>query len=232
MLRRHERTANINGLSNFIDVMVATSKVLFVYLRRGVLTQPQVIARMRDYLNIFTGTIPQYRDEEASGYLARIYSKGHRNPGQLKKTLEEHNVSGHLRALLRVAQVVRGSADGSDASNAGSQLPMLVDQIKAFENGIGLGKATTVQIGRALEDYEMLTKLELATWTKIWSEVRSGTESKSGRFQDTGQGESHDNNTQAGQKEGPLLQSSGRSQTCSGAQSEMGEGEGGGNKGL
>ena len=44
VLRRHERKANINGLSNFIDVMVATSKVLFVYLRRGVLTQPQVIA--------------------------------------------------------------------------------------------------------------------------------------------------------------------------------------------
>jgi hypothetical protein len=166
VLRRHERKADINGLSNFIDVMVATSKVLFVYLRRGVLTQPQVIARMRDYLNIFTGTLPQYRDEKATGYLARIYSNGNGNPGQLKKTFEEHNVSGHLRALLLVAQVVRGSADGSDASQAGSQLPMLVDQINAFENRIGLGRATAVQIGRALEEYEMLTKEELALWTK------------------------------------------------------------------
>jgi len=174
VLRRHERNANINGLSNFIDVMVATSKVLFVYLRRGVLTQPQVIARMRDYLNIFTGTIPQYRDEEATGYLARIYSNGNGNPGPLKKTFEEHNVSGHLHAILLVAQVVRGTVDGSDASKAGSQLPMLVDQIKAFENKIGLGRATAVQIGNALEDYEMLTKQELALWTKIWSEVGSG----------------------------------------------------------
>ena len=166
VLRRHERNASVNGLSNFIDVMVATSKVLFVYLRRGVLTQPQVIARMRDYLNIFTGTLPQYRDEKATGYLARIYSNGNGNPGQLQKTFEERNVAGHLRALLVVAQVVRGSADGSDASQAASQLPMLVDQIKAFENRIGLGRATSVQIGRALEDYEMLTKQELALWTK------------------------------------------------------------------
>jgi hypothetical protein len=166
VLRRHERQANINGLSNFIDVMVATSKVLFVYLRRGVLTQPQVTARLREYLNIFTGSIPEYRDEETTGYLARIYSNGNGNPGQLKKTFEEHNVSGHLRALLLVAQVVRGSADGSDASQAGSQLPMLVDQINAFENRIGLGRATAVQIGRALEEYEMLTKEELALWTK------------------------------------------------------------------
>ena len=92
VLRRHERTANINGLSNFIEVMVATSKVLFVYLRRGVLAQAQVTARLREYLNIFTGRIPEYRDEEATGYLARIYSNGHGTPGPLQKTLEEHNV--------------------------------------------------------------------------------------------------------------------------------------------
>jgi hypothetical protein len=166
VLRRHERQANINGLSNFIDVMVATSKVLFVYLRRGVLTQPQVTARLREYLNIFTGSIPEYRDEETTGYLARIYSNGNGNPGQLQKTFEEHNVSGHLHALLLVAQVVRGTTDGSDASKAASQLPMLVDQIRAFENRIGLGRATAVQIGRALEGYEMLTKQELALWIK------------------------------------------------------------------
>ena len=166
VLRRHERNANINGLSNFMDIMVATSKVLFVYLRRGVLTQPQVIARMRDYLNIFTGKFPSVPEEETTGYLARIYSNQKGNPEPLKKTLEEHNVSGHLRALLLAAQVVRGSADGSDASQAASQLPMLADQITLFENSIGLGRATAAQIGRALEDYQMLTQQELALWTK------------------------------------------------------------------
>jgi hypothetical protein len=221
VLRRHERKASINGLANFIDVMVATSKVLFVYLRRGVLTQPQVIARLRDYLNIFTGTIPLYRDEEATGYLARIYANGNGSPGALKKAFEEHNVSGHLHALLLVAQVVRGSADGLDPSSAGSQLPLLVDQIKAFENKIGLGKATAVQIGRALNDYEMLTKQELALWTRIWSE----TGSENSGIQDTGRGERHENNTQASQ-EAPPLQPSGQSQTGSSGQGEMGEGEG------
>jgi hypothetical protein len=202
LLRRHEREANITGLSNFIDIMVATSKVLFVYLRRGVLTQPQVTSRLREYLNIFTGSIPQYRDEETTGYLARIYSNVNGNPGQLKQTLEEHNVSGHLHALLLVAQVVRGSTDGSDTSKAGSQLPMLVDQIKAFENRIGLGRATTVQIGRALQDYEMLTKQELALWTKDLERSRE----QNGRSQDAGQRERNANTTKS-QKEGPAQQS-------------------------
>ncbi len=166
VLCRHQRKANINGLSNFIDVMVATSKVLFVYLRRGVLTQHQVTARLREYLTIFTGNFPEDPEEEITGYLARIYSNRRGSPGQLKKTFEEHNVAGHLRALLFVTQVVRGSADASDVGKAGSQLPMLVDQIKAFENKIGLGRATVVQIGKALEDYEMLTEKELAMWLK------------------------------------------------------------------
>jgi len=74
VLRRHERNANINGLSNFMDVLVATSKLLFVYLRRGVLPHPQVIARMRDYLNIFTGKFPAVPEEETTGYMAWIYS--------------------------------------------------------------------------------------------------------------------------------------------------------------
>ncbi len=87
------------------------------------MTQPQVTSRLREYLNIFTGSIPEYRDEETTGYLARIYSNGNGNPGQLRKTFEEHNVSGHLYALLLVAQVARGSADGSDASKGASQQP-------------------------------------------------------------------------------------------------------------
>jgi hypothetical protein len=223
LLRRHEREANITGLSNFIDVMVATSKVLFVYLRRGVLTQPQVTSRLREYLNIFTGSIPQYRDEQTTGYLARIYSNGQGNPGHLKKTFEEHNVSGHLHALLLVAQVVRGSADGSDTSKAGSQLPMLVDQIKAFENRIGLGRATAVQIGRALEDYEMLTKQELGLWTKDleWSREQIC------RSQDAGQGEKHANNPES-QEKASAQQSGSEGQTCRGGPGQMGEGEGGG----
>ena len=72
------------------------------------------------------------------------------------------------------ASVERGTgATGSPWSEAKcalvtaeSQLPLLVDQIKAFENRIGLGRTTAAQIGKALEDYEMLTEQELALWIK------------------------------------------------------------------
>jgi hypothetical protein len=182
---------------------------------------------LREYLNIFTGSIPQYRDEETTGYLARIYSNVNGNPGgnpgQLKQTLEEHNVSGHLHALLLVAQVVRGSTDGSDTSKAGSQLPMLADQIKAFENRIGLGRATAVQIGRALQDYEMLTKQELALWTKDLERSRE----QNGRSQDAGQRERNANSTES-QKEGPAQQSGHTSEAGSSSPGTVEKGKGGG----
>jgi hypothetical protein len=42
----------------------------------------------------------------------------------------------------------------------------LADQITAIENRIGLGRATLVQIARTLEEYEIMTKQDLASRTK------------------------------------------------------------------
>jgi hypothetical protein len=73
-------------------------------------------------------------------------------------------------------------------AKAGSQLPMLVDQITAFENRIGLGGATAAQIGRALEGYEMLTKQELALWThlKIGSPLIESSPDQKGALSSSG----------------------------------------------
>jgi hypothetical protein len=43
----------------------------------------------------------------------------------------------------------------------------LVNQVTAFENKIGLGRATGIQICKALEDYEMLTENELGQWKEL-----------------------------------------------------------------
>jgi len=61
--------ADINGLSNFMDVMVAASKVLFVYLRRGGFDPASGHRPHEDYLNIFTGNLrcPRGGDDRISG---------------------------------------------------------------------------------------------------------------------------------------------------------------------
>jgi hypothetical protein len=165
VLERHERKGNINGLANFIDVMVATSKLLFVWLRRGVLKQHWVTPKLADYLKIFTGTLPEFRDEEPTGYLARVYMNRRGEPALLKKTFEERNLAGHLEALLLVAQAVR-CGGRFEANRTKRELPSLANRVEGFSRRIGLGRATGAEIRKALEDYEMLTDEELAFWTE------------------------------------------------------------------
>jgi hypothetical protein len=165
VLEKHERKGNINGLSNFIDVMVASSKLLFVYLRRGVVKQNWVTPKLSDYLKIFTGTLPEYRDEEPTGYLGRVFTNRRGEPVLLGKIFDEHNVAGHLEALLLVAQVVR-CGGRFDANRTRRELSSLADRVEGFERRIGLARATAARVRKALEDYEMLTDEELALWTK------------------------------------------------------------------
>jgi hypothetical protein len=163
VLERHERKGNINGLANFIDVMVATSKLLFVWLRRGVLKQHWVTRRLSEYAKNFTGVLPEFRDEEPTGYLARVYVNRRGEPALLQKTFGERNVAGHLEALLLLAQEVRcgGVFDGNRTRR---ELPSLADKVEGFERRIELVPATTAEIRKALEDYEMLTDEELTQW--------------------------------------------------------------------
>jgi len=64
---------------------------------------------LREYLNIFTGSIPQYRDEKTTGYLARIYSNGNGNAvanladmaGNVTVTVKAENPAGLDKAKLQ-----------------------------------------------------------------------------------------------------------------------------------
>ena len=140
-------------------------KLLFVYLRRGVVKQNWVTPKLSDYLKIFTGTLPEYRDEEPTGYLGRVFTNRRGEPVLLGKILDEHNVAGHLEALLLVAQVVR-CGGRFDANRTRRELSSLADRVEGFERRIGLARATAARVRKALEDYEMLTDEELALWTK------------------------------------------------------------------
>ncbi len=108
VLEKHERKGNINGLANFFDVMVATSKLLFVWFRRGVLKQHWVTQKLCEYLKILTGTLPEFRDEKPTGYLARVYMNRRGESALLKKTFEERMWQGTwMRCCWSPSRAVR-----------------------------------------------------------------------------------------------------------------------------
>lgn len=165
VLRRHARHANINGLPNFLDVLVAMTKLLFVFHRRGILKKNQVIGRLVRYIEIFTDGF-ETREDASPGYIAGMHEALSGNLNQLRKLFEEQNVTGHLRALLLIAQTVRFDPKENGFNRPGQCLRMKAEKIGDCLSACKLIGPTLKHVEESLLAYEMLTKDEIETWLK------------------------------------------------------------------
>jgi hypothetical protein len=164
-LRRHARHANINGLANFLDVLVAMTKLLFVFHRRGIVKRHQAIGRLVRYLEIFTNGFETH-DDSSPGYVVGIHEAMSGNLNQFRKTFDEQNVTGHLRALLLIAQTVRCDSKEAGSNRPAQCLRLKAEKIRDCLAHCKLNAPTIKQVGEALLAYEMLLEEELQRWLK------------------------------------------------------------------
>jgi hypothetical protein len=165
VLRRHARHANINGVPNFLDVLVAMTKLLFVFHRRGIVKKHQVIGRLVRYLEIFTDGF-ESQDDASPGYIAGIHEAMSGNLNQFRKTFDEQNVTGHLRALLLIAQTVRCDPKEIGSSRPAQCLRLKSEKVRDCLGQCKLHSPTAKQVGQAFLAYEMLVEDELQKWLK------------------------------------------------------------------
>jgi len=165
VLRRHARHANINGLPNFLDVLAAMIKLLFVFHRRGIVKKHQVIGRLVRYIEIFTDGF-ETQDDESPGYIAGMHEALSGNLNQLRKIFDEQNVTGHLRALLLVAQTLRCDPTEIGCKRPAQCLRLKAEKIRDCLAQCKLGDPTAKQVEKSLLAYEMLTEEEVQAWLK------------------------------------------------------------------
>ncbi len=165
VLRRHARRANINGLANFVDVLITVTKLLYVFWRRGVVNKQQMIGRLVQYLEIFTDGF-ETQEDGSEGYISGLFEALHGSSSLLKKPLEENNVAGHLRALLLIAQSARANPNEPGASRPRQCLQSKLEKVRESLAMVKLAAATPDQVASALRAYDMLTEDEIATWLK------------------------------------------------------------------
>ena len=165
VLRRHARHANINGLPNFLDVLVAMTRLLFVFHRRGIAKKHQAIGRLVRYIEIFTDGFETH-DDASPGYIAGIHDAMSGNLNQLRKTFDEQNVTGHLRALLLVAQTIRCDPTETGCKRPAQCLRLKAEKIRDSLAHCKLSSPTAKQVGESLLAYEMLTEDEVQAWLK------------------------------------------------------------------
>ncbi len=165
VLRRHARHGNINGLPNFLDVLVAVTKLLFVFYRRGVVNKQQVIGRLVRYIDIFTNGFETHGDWSA-GYIAAMCEALSGNADLMRKSFDEQNVSGQLRALLLIAQTIRCDPKENGCSRPAQCLRLKAEKLRDSLNQCKLAAPTLSRVEDSLRTYEMLSDEEIKTWLK------------------------------------------------------------------
>lgn len=84
----------------------------------------------------------------------------------VKKSFKKHNVLGHLRALLLIAQTVRCDPDEDGCRRPAQCLPSKAAKSQVCIRRARLNEPTAKQIAEALRAYEILSDEEIQTWLK------------------------------------------------------------------
>lgn len=162
-LLRHVARGNINGMGNYLDILTALTRLLFIYRARNVVTWQQVQMRFLKYVQISTGGAPS-GEVSFGGYLTEVF----RNLGWDSKTVaevcSETNYLAEVRAVLWLAQYMRFV--GRKDRNLLRVKDMLPSHVRAFHDFLkvcGLRVPGHEAVRSALERYNMLTEKSLNT---------------------------------------------------------------------
>jgi hypothetical protein len=168
-LRRHAERGNLNGVENFLDIFTAVIRLLYVYLRRGVVEKSQFVGRVCQYVQIATGGFENANDA-SDGYLETLAGNMQGDTGLLRKVCREANFGGIVRAAFFACQKVRfdpaeSATFGPRANRASECLPSALRALQATLVRAGLAMPTADDVAKALATYTMVPANELPAWT-------------------------------------------------------------------
>lgn len=160
-LLRHAEAGNVNGIENFLDILVALVRLLYVYNKRGVVPKNQMLGRYYRYLRLATSGIDE-EGEQTAGFFASL----HQNLGDEAKELEqldrELGFLSTLWAILLISQSARRGTGGASGPPAvGEVLPSYVALLKAIRLDLHLARPTEDSVRSAFRHFGMLADSEI-----------------------------------------------------------------------
>jgi hypothetical protein len=162
-LKKHAKRGNINGMENFLDILVALVRLLYVYRVRGVVERDRLIWHLGRCLGI--ATVGIQRDYDSSeGYLLTLSRNLSGDMRVLQRVADGLNFVGYLDAVLLIAQMVSPAPGKPKATALRQRLPELCASLNRGLAAAGLTRPTTDRIVAALESFEMLSEHELGSY--------------------------------------------------------------------
>jgi hypothetical protein len=162
-LRRHGKRGNVNGIENFLDILVALVRLLYIYYMRGVVPRNQFLGRLYRYLRIATAGIDDSEDF-TEGYLYTVHENLGRDSAYLKEIDRETRFLSHLWGILLLAQEIRRAGDESvpGRKQLGEYLPSFVAMLNETRRHLSLHAPTAESLTEVLRGYNMLTESQIA----------------------------------------------------------------------
>ena len=164
-LRRHVSRGNINGMENFLDIFTSLIRLLYVYLKHGVVNRFRFIGYLCNLLGVATNGIETSQDY-SDGYLIALDENLDGNSDYLEEVCKELNFLGHLYAALVIVQKIRfthgeQAIHGDSPKRALETLPHIKSQLQQTIRDVGLTDPSEKDVVKALEEYRMFTPQEV-----------------------------------------------------------------------
>jgi hypothetical protein len=160
-LLRHVARGNINGIGNYLDILTALTRILYIYYARNVISWQQVLKRLLKYVQLSTGgaTSEEYA---FGGYLLSVVENLGSDSDLIQEACDETNFLAEVRAVLWFAQYLRftGSKD-----RKGLQVrDMLPSHVRGFNDFLqihGFDQPTKESVHNSLHRYSVFSPTDL-----------------------------------------------------------------------
>ncbi|MCE9557137.1 MAG: hypothetical protein K8T91_27635 [Planctomycetes bacterium] len=168
-LYKHASRGNINGMENFLDILTALVRLLYVYFRRGVVTRDSLIIRYRTFIELaIIGRKAFGEDAEREsfiGYLDSVYDNLDGDVKMLQEVCDTTHYLAEIRAVLLIVQNVRFEPKhamfDSHPHRPREVLPYYAGAITKAISDCGLSEPAPKDVKRSLEDYRMFSDMEI-----------------------------------------------------------------------
>jgi len=105
-LHKHVSRGNINGMENFLDILTALVRLLYVYYKRGIVKRGVLIGWLCDWIELTTSG-RDTEEDSFDGYLYSLWDSLGGDVSTLRKVCSANHYCANIRAILLIAQKVR-----------------------------------------------------------------------------------------------------------------------------
>jgi hypothetical protein len=161
-LRRHAKAGNINGLENYLDIVRAVVRLLFIWYRRGRFPAARLIGQFCRLVEISCSGVDE-RDDKCPGMLATLSRNLRGDRALLQRRLDELGFLGAVDGVLWLARVARAN-DGGSGTRPGTLLQGWEQRMRL---AVKEARLTPFDAGSTLVFLDRLgvtSEEELATW--------------------------------------------------------------------